>query len=43
MTKNLLDDNYVYAGVPAKRIKHIRDLACPYNLIDRPYKVEEEE
>lgn len=43
VTKNLLDDNYVYAGNPAKRIKHIRDLTCPYNLIDKPYEVEEEE
>lgn len=43
VTKNLLDDNYVYTGIPAKRIKHIRDLICPYNLIDRPYTVEEKE
>ena len=43
VTKNLLDNNCVYAGVPAKRIKHIRDLTCPYNLIDKPYEVEEEE
>ena len=35
--------NYVYIGNPAKRIKHIRDLTCPYNLIDKPYEVEEEE
>jgi len=41
--KNLLDDDYVYAGVPAKKIKHIRDLTCPYNLIDKPYEVEEKE
>jgi len=43
VTKNLLDNNCVYAGVPSKRIKHIRDLTCPYNLVDRPYGVEEEE
>jgi len=41
VTKNLIDDNYIYAGVPVKRIKHIRDLTCPYNLMDRPYEVEE--
>ena len=43
VTKNLLDDNYVYVGAPAKITKHIRDLTCPYNLIVRPYKVEEKE
>ena len=43
VTKNLLDNNCVYAGVPAKRIKDIRDLTCPYNLIDKPYEVEGEE
>ncbi len=43
VTKNLLEDNYVYAGNPAKKIKHIRDLTCPYNLIDKPYEVWEEE
>jgi acetyltransferase-like isoleucine patch superfamily enzyme len=43
VTKNLLEDNCVYAGNPAKKIKHIKDLTCPYNLIDKPYEVEEEE
>jgi acetyltransferase-like isoleucine patch superfamily enzyme len=43
VTKNLLVNNYVYAGFPAKKIKHIKDLTCPYNLIDKPYEVEGEE
>ena len=43
VTKNLLEDNCVYAGVPAKKIKYIKDLTCPYSLIDKPYEVEEEE
>jgi acetyltransferase-like isoleucine patch superfamily enzyme len=41
VTKNLLDDNYVYAGNPAKKIKHIKDLTCPYGLTEKPYEVEE--
>lgn len=36
--KDLLEDNYVYAGVPAKKIKHISELKCPYHLIDKPYE-----
>ena len=32
-------DNKVVAGVPAKVIKDIKDLACPYGMIDTPYKV----
>jgi acetyltransferase-like isoleucine patch superfamily enzyme len=29
----------VVAGNPAKVIKHISDLDCPYDLLDRPYDV----
>ncbi len=43
VTKNLLDDNFVYAGTPAKKIKHIEELTCPYDLIEKPYEVEEKE
>jgi len=43
VTKSLLEDNCVYAGIPAKKIKHIEDLTCPYGLIEKPYKIEEEE
>ncbi len=39
--KDLLEDNYVYAGTPAKKIKHINELKCPYNLMDRPYEIKE--
>ena len=42
VTKNLLDENWVYAGNPAKKIKKIKDLTCPYDLIKRPYEIEEE-
>lgn len=42
ITKDLLEDDSVYAGTPAKRIKHIEELTCPYSLIDKPYKIEEE-
>lgn len=41
VTKNILENNWVYAGNPAKKIKHIKELTCPYNLILRPYNVEE--
>jgi len=43
VTKSLLEDNCVYAGISSKKIKHIRDLTCPYGLIEKPYKIEEEE
>ncbi len=42
VTKNLLDENWVYAGNPAQKIKKISDLTCPYGLIKRPYETEEE-
>jgi len=29
--------NTVVAGVPAREVKEIKDLTCPYNLIDHPY------
>ena len=29
----------VVAGVPAKLIKHVADLTCPYDLCERPYEV----
>jgi len=38
VTKNLLEDEYVYAGSPAKKIKHIHELTCPYGLIKTPYR-----
>lgn len=41
VTKDLLQDNYVYAGIPAKKIKHINELKCPYGLIDKPYSIKE--
>jgi len=41
VTKSLLEDNCVYAGNPVKKIKHIKDLTCPYNLIDKPYEEKE--
>jgi acetyltransferase-like isoleucine patch superfamily enzyme len=39
---NLLEENYVYAGNPAKKVKHIKYLKCPYNLIEKPYEIEGE-
>lgn len=30
-------EGYVVAGNPAKLIKEIKDLTCPYHLIERPY------
>lgn len=41
VTKDLLEDNCVYAGVPARKIKSIKELTCPYHLIERPYEIEE--
>lgn len=29
----------VVAGNPARVIKHVRELTCPYDLIERPYEV----
>ncbi|MCS7221192.1 MAG: N-acetyltransferase [Anaerolineae bacterium] len=29
----------VVAGNPARVIKHVRELTCPYDLIDRPYEI----
>ena len=37
VNKNFVDENCVYAGNPAKKIKHIKDLTCPYDLIEKPY------
>ena len=34
-------DDKVVAGVPARIIKDIRDLTCPYGLIDKPYEIDE--
>jgi len=33
-------DNAVVGGVPAKVLKSIDDLDCPYGLIERPYGIE---
>jgi acetyltransferase-like isoleucine patch superfamily enzyme len=40
VTKDLIENNWVYAGVPAKKIKQIKELTCPYNLILKPYDIE---
>ena len=34
-------DDKVVAGVPARIIKGICDLTCPYGLIDKPYEIDE--
>jgi len=42
---HLLQDVHPYhlvAGNPAKSIKHIKTLTCPYKLIDRPYEPDPE-
>ena len=34
-----VEPNVVVAGVPAKVIKNVADLTCPYGLCERPYEV----
>jgi len=33
-----VEPNALVVGMPAKRVKDVRDMTCPYGLIDRPYK-----
>lgn len=30
--------NALVVGIPAKQVKDVREMTCPYGLIDRPYK-----
>lgn len=30
--------NSLVVGIPAKHVKDVRDMTCPYGLIDKPYK-----
>jgi len=33
-----VEPNAVVVGIPAKRVKDVRDITCPYGFIDKPYK-----
>ena len=35
---NDVEPNAVVVGIPAKKIKDVREITCPYGIIDRPYK-----
>ena len=32
------NENELTVGIPAKKIKDVREITCPYGIIDRPYK-----
>jgi acetyltransferase-like isoleucine patch superfamily enzyme len=33
-----VEPNALVVGIPAKRIKDVREITCPYGLIDKPYR-----
>ena len=33
-----VESNALVVGVPARRIKDVREITCPYGLIDKPYR-----
>ena len=35
---NDVEPNAVVVGIPAKKIKDVREITCPYGIIDKPYK-----